>query len=119
MGMGVLEAVKNVYGDSTGYLNNWAIKKEYIGHHVGKILADHGIGILKSWGCTSIRINLGYGVPKKLLNVFEHAGFNPIMIVLEKNVDDADSNEEKNNKLKSQETLDKKYDDHKLVTSNT
>lgn len=118
MGMGVIEALKNVYGDSTGYLNNWAIKKEYIGHNIGKLLADNAIQILKSWGCKSIRINLGYGVPEKLLKVFGHAGFNPIMIVLEKKIEDTDSNEVKNNKLKSQEPLDKKYPDHKLVTSN-
>lgn len=119
IGMGVIEALKNVYGESTGYLNNWAIKKENIGQHVGKMLADHAIQTLKSWGCKSIRINLGYGVPEKLLKVFGHAGFNPIMIVLEKTVDDTESNEEKINKLKNQEPLDKKYHDHKLIPSNT
>ena len=118
IGMGVIEALKNVYGESTGYLNNWATRKEYIGQHVGKILADHAIQTLQSWGCKSIRINLGYGVPEKLINVFGRAGFNPIMIVLEKNVEETDKDEEKNNKLKSQEPLDKKYHDHKLITSN-
>ena len=118
IGMGVIESLKNLYGESTGYLNNWAIRKENIGQHVGKMLADHAIQTLKSWGCKSIRINLGYGVPEKLLNVFGRAGFKPIMIVLEKTVEDAESEEEKNNKLKSQEPLDKKYHDHKLIPSN-
>ena len=116
--MGVIESLKNVYGESTGYLNNWAIRKENIGQHVGKMLADNAIEILKSWGCKSIRINLGYGVPEKLINVFGHAGFKPIMIVLEKNVEETDKDEEKNKKLKNQDSLDKKYHDHKLITSN-
>ncbi len=118
IGMGVIESLKNVYGESTGYLNNWAIRKENIGQHVGKMLADNAIEILKSWGCKSIRINLGYGVPEKLINVFGHAGFKPIMIVLEKNVEETDKDEEKNKKLKNQDSLDKKYHDHKLITSN-
>jgi len=84
IGMGVIEGLKDLYGCYTGYLNNWVIKKEYIGKHVGKILADRAIQILKSWGCVSIRINLGYGVPKKLLDVFGQTGFKPIMVVLEK-----------------------------------
>ena len=118
IGMGVIESLKNVYGESTGYLNNWAIRKENIGQHVGKMLADNAIEILKSWGCKSIRINLGYGVPEKLINVFGHAGFKPIMIVLEKNVEETDKDEEKNKKLKNQDSLDKKYHDQKLITSN-
>ena len=31
VGMGVIEALRNYLGQYTGYLNNWAIKKEYIG----------------------------------------------------------------------------------------
>ena len=118
IGMGVIESLKNLYGESTGYLNNWAIRKENIGQNVGKMLADNAIEILKSWGCKSIRINLGYGVPEKLINVFGGAGFKPIMIVLEKTVEDTKDIEKKDNKLKSQEPLDKKYPDHKVIPSN-
>ena len=82
--MGVIEGLKNTLGQYIGYLDNWATSQSYIGKHVGKILADRAIQILKSWGCESIRINLGYGVPEKLINVFGKAGFTPILIVLEK-----------------------------------
>lgn len=88
VGMGVIEASKNPLGQYTGYLNNWAIKKEFIGEGMGRILADKAIQILLSWGCESIRINLGYNVPEKLLNVFGLAGFQPIMVVLEKRFED-------------------------------
>ena len=82
--MGMIEASKNTLGQYIGYLENWAIKKKFIGKQIGKILADKAIQILRSWGCKSIRINLGYGVPEKLLKVFGRTGFIPIMIVLEK-----------------------------------
>ncbi len=84
VGMGMVEAVKNTLGQYVGYLDNWATKEEYIGKHVGKLLADSAIQILRSWGCESIRINLAYKVPEKLLNVFEQAGFKPLFIILEK-----------------------------------
>ena len=85
--MGVIEASKNALCQYIGYLNNWATKKEFIGKHVGKILADKAIQILKSWGCELIRINLGYGIPEKLIKLFERIGFKPVMIVLEKRFD--------------------------------
>ena len=88
VGMGVIKASKNSLGQYTGYLNNWAIKKIFIGKGMGKILADKAIQILKSWGCESIRINLGYNVPEKLIDVFGLSGFKPIMIVLEKRIGD-------------------------------
>ncbi len=88
VGMGVIEASKNALGQYTGYLNNWAIKKEFIGKGIGKILAERAIQILKSWGCDSVRINLGYNVPEKLIKVFGLAGFQPIMVVLEKLFED-------------------------------
>ncbi|MFX1314441.1 MAG: GNAT family N-acetyltransferase [Promethearchaeota archaeon] len=84
MSMGVIEAVKNPLGQYVGYLDNWATKKEYIGRHVGKLLADKAIQILKSWGCESVRINLAYGTSQKLLDVFGKVGFKPILTVLEK-----------------------------------
>ena len=82
--MGMIEAVKNTIGRYIGRLDNWATKKEYIGKGVGNLLADRSIQILQSWGCDSIRINLPYGTDKKLLEVFGNAGFQPIIIVLEK-----------------------------------
>ncbi len=82
--MGIIEAVKNTLGQYVGYLDNWATKKEYIGKHVGKLLADKAIQILKSWGCESVRINLAYGSGQKLLDIFGKTGFKPIIIVLEK-----------------------------------
>jgi len=90
VGMGMIEAVKNNLGQYVGYLDNWATKKTYIGKQVGKILADRAIQILKSWGCESIRINLGYEAPEKLINVFGKTGFHPILIVLEKRLDKED-----------------------------
>ena len=84
IGMGVIEALKSALGHYIGYLYNWAIKKRFVGKSIGKILADQAIQILKSWGCNSIRINLGYKTPEKLINVFKNIGFKPIMIVLEK-----------------------------------
>ena len=84
VGMGMLEAVKNTLGSYIGYLDNWATKQDYIGKAVGKVLAERAIQILKSWGCESIRINVGYGIPEKLLNVFGKIGFQPKLIVLEK-----------------------------------
>ncbi len=86
IGMGMIEASRNLFGQYTGFLENWVIKKEYIGKNIGKNLADRAIQILKSWGCKSIRINLGYTVPEKLLEVFKPMGFNPILIVLEKRI---------------------------------
>jgi hypothetical protein len=86
--MGMLEAVKNNLGQYVGYLDNWATKKEYIGKHVGKILAERAVQILKSWGCESVRINLGYGEKsQKLINVVGKLGFKPIQIVLEKKLE--------------------------------
>lgn len=82
--MGIIEAVKNTLGQYVGYLDNWATKKEYIGKHVGKLLADKAIQILKSWGCESVRINLAYGSSQKLLDIFGKTGFKPIITVLEK-----------------------------------
>ena len=84
--MGVIEAQKNTLGQYVGYLDNWATKQQYVGKNVGKILADKAIQMLKSWGCDSIRINLGYGVPEKLLKVFGRVGFKPVYIVLEKRI---------------------------------
>ncbi|TXT60739.1 MAG: hypothetical protein BAJALOKI2v1_80031 [Promethearchaeota archaeon] len=82
--MGMLEAVKNNLGQYIGYLDNWATKKEYIGKHIGKILAERAVKILKSWGCDAIRINMGYNVDKKLIDVVGKLGFKPILITLEK-----------------------------------
>jgi ribosomal protein S18 acetylase RimI-like enzyme len=82
--MGMIEAVKNTLGQYIGYLDNWATKKEYIGRHVGKLLADKAIQILQSWGCESVRINLAYTTSEKLLDVFAKTGFKPIITVLEK-----------------------------------
>ncbi|MFX0164418.1 MAG: GNAT family N-acetyltransferase [Candidatus Hodarchaeota archaeon] len=84
IGMGMIEASKNTLGQYIGYLENWAIKKEFIGNNIGKILADKATQILRSWGCELIRINLGYKTPEKLLKVFGSTGFRPIMVVLEK-----------------------------------
>ena len=82
--MGIIEAQKNTLGQYIGYLTNWATKKEYIGKKVGKVLADRAIQMLRSWGCDSIRITLGYGVPEKLLKIFGRTGFKPIEVILEK-----------------------------------
>ena len=82
--MGMIEAVKNNLGQYIGYLNHWATKKEYIGKHVGKLVADRAIQILQSWGCDSVRINLAYGTDKKLVEIFGRTGFHPIITVLEK-----------------------------------
>jgi hypothetical protein len=84
--MGVIEAQKSNLGQYIGYLDNWATKQEFVGKNVGKILADRATQMLKSWGCESIRINLGYGVPEKLLKVFGRTGFKPVLVVLEKRI---------------------------------
>ncbi len=86
IGMGMLEAEKNTLGSYIGYLNNWAVEQDYIGKKVGKILADRAIQILKSWGCESIRINIGYSASEKLIKVFSKAGFEPKLIVLERKI---------------------------------
>ena len=82
--MGMIEALKNIIGRYIGRLDNWAVKKEFIGRGVGKLLANRSIQILESWGCDSIRINLAYRADKKLLEVFGKLGFQPIITVLEK-----------------------------------
>ncbi len=82
--MGMIEAVKNPLGRYIGYLDHWATKKEFIGKHIGKLLADRAIQILESWGCEAVRINLAYGSDKKLIEVFGRTGFHPILMVLEK-----------------------------------
>ena len=82
--MGMIEAVKNPLGRYIGYLDHWATKKEFIGKHIGKLLADRAIQILESWGCDSVRINLAFGSDKKLIEVFGRTGFHPILMVLEK-----------------------------------
>ena len=87
IGMGIVEAKKDSIGRFIGYLDNWATKQEYIGKNVGKILADKATQILKSWGCYSIRINLGYDIAsvQKLVKVMgKGLGFKPLFIVLEK-----------------------------------
>ena len=84
VGMGMLEAVKNSIGRYIGYLENWATKKEYIGKRVGEILAKRAMFILKSWGCDSVRINIGYNADKKLIDVIGKVGFKPILVVLER-----------------------------------
>ncbi|MFX1275655.1 MAG: GNAT family N-acetyltransferase [Promethearchaeota archaeon] len=87
VGMGVIEAKKDSIGRYIGYLENWATKPDYIGRGVGKILAEKATNILKSWGCYSIRINLGYDIAsiKKLIHIMsKNMGFKPIFIVLEK-----------------------------------
>lgn len=88
--MGVLEALRNTLGQYIGYLDNWATSKDYIGKHVGRILADKAILMLKSWGCESVRINLSYKLPEKLINVFGKAGFEPKLIVLEKRFEEGE-----------------------------
>ncbi len=90
VGMGMLEAVKNSLGQYIGYLDNWATKKEYIGKRIGEILAKRAIHILKSWGCESVRINVGYNVNKKLITNFAKVGFKPVIIVLEKKYNEED-----------------------------
>ena len=87
VGMGIIEAQKNTLGQYIGYLTHWATKGAYIGKKVGKILADRAIQMLRSWGCDSIRITLGYGVPEKLIKIFGQTGFIPKEIVLEKRFD--------------------------------
>ena len=85
--MGVIEALKDALGHYIGYLSNWATKTEFIGKQIGKILAEQAIQILYSWGCQSIRVNLGYNAPEKLITVFGHAGFTPILTILEKRIE--------------------------------
>lgn len=82
--MGMIEATKNTIGRYIGRLDNWATKKGFIGKGIGKILADRATQILQSWGCDAVRINMAYETDKKLLDVFGRAGFQPIIIVLEK-----------------------------------
>ena len=82
--MGVIEAKKDAIGNYIGYMDNFATREEYIGKHVGKFLAERAIQVLESWGCESVRINLGYDVSSKLINVFGQLGFNPLLVVLEK-----------------------------------
>lgn len=86
--MGVIEALKDSLGHYIGSLSNWATKKDFIGEHIGKLLAEKAIGILKSWGCQSIRVNLGYNAPEKLIKVFGYTGFKPVLTVLEKRLEE-------------------------------
>ena len=85
--MGVIEASRDIMGQYVGFLKNWATKWEYIGKNVGKILAERAIEILRSWGCKTIRISLGSSASEKFINIFQPAGFKPVMIVLEKRFD--------------------------------
>ena len=82
--MGMIEATKNTIGRYIGRLDNWATKKGFIGKGIGKLLADRATQILQSWGCDAVRINMAYETDKKLIDVFGRAGFQPIIIVLEK-----------------------------------
>ncbi len=94
VGMGVIEAKKDSIGRYIGYLDNWATKPDYIGKGVGKVLAEKATSILKSWGCYSIRINLGYDIAsvKKLIHVMgKSLGFKPLFIVLEKKFENNDN----------------------------
>ncbi len=84
IGMGMIEAELNTLGIYLGHMDNWAVRKDYIGKKVGKILADRAIQILDSWGCESIRISIGYGYSQKLIDIFSKVGFKPKIIVLEK-----------------------------------
>ncbi len=87
VGMGIIEAKKDSIGRYIGYLENWAVKPDLIGKHVGKVLAEKAIQILQSWGCYSIRINLGYDTTaaEKLVKIMDsNLGFKPLFIVLEK-----------------------------------
>ena len=92
VGMGMLEAVKNTLGQYLGYLDNWSVKKEFIGRNLGKILAERAVQVLRSWGCVSIRINMSYKADKKVLDVIcKSGGFTPIFIVLEKKFEDKEN----------------------------
>jgi GNAT superfamily N-acetyltransferase len=82
--MGVIEAKKDAIGNYIGYMDDFATKQAYIGKHVGKFIAERAIQVLESWGCESVRINLGYDVNSKLIDVFGRIGFKPLLIVLEK-----------------------------------
>lgn len=82
--MGVIEAKRDAIGNYIGYMDNFATKKAYIGKQVGKYLAERAIQVLESWGCESVRINLGYDVTSKLVDVFGEIGFKPLLTVLEK-----------------------------------
>ena len=91
VGMGIIEAKKDSIGRFIGYLENWATKPNCIGEGIGKILAEKATQILQSWGCYSIRINLGYDIAsvQKLVNIMgKNLGFKPMFIVLEKKFED-------------------------------
>ena len=84
VGMGFISAKLESTGLYVGYLNDFIVRKDYMGHGLGIDMAMKAIEILESWKVNRIRINILMGVKDYMLNLVEKIGFKPAYIVAEK-----------------------------------
>ncbi|NVM29788.1 MAG: GNAT family N-acetyltransferase [Candidatus Helarchaeota archaeon] len=84
IGMGFITAKLESTGLYVGYLNDFIIRKDYIGHGIGMDMAFKAIDILENWKVNRIRINILMEVKEYMLKLVEKVGFRPTYIVAEK-----------------------------------
>ena len=84
IGMGFISAILDSTGIYIGYLNDFVIRKEYLGHGIGRDMAFKAIEILESWKVNRIRINILMAVKDYMLPIIEKLGFRPSYIIAEK-----------------------------------
>ncbi len=84
IGMGFISAKLESTGLYVGYLNDFVIRKDYMGRGVGRDMAFKAIEILESWNVNRIRINILMAVKDYMLGLVEKFGFSPNYIVAEK-----------------------------------
>jgi len=84
VGMGFISAKLESTGLYVGYLNDFIVRKDYMGRGLGIDMAMKAIEILESWKVNRIRINILMEVKDYMLNLVEKIGFKPTYIVAEK-----------------------------------
>jgi GNAT superfamily N-acetyltransferase len=84
VGMGFISAKLESTGLYIGYLNDFIVRKDYMGRGFGIDMAMKAIEILESWKVNRIRINILMEVKDYMLNLIEKIGFKPTYIVAEK-----------------------------------
>ncbi len=84
VGMGFITAKLESTGLYVGYLNDFIIRKDYMGKGIGGDMAIKAIEILEGWKVNRIRINILMAVKDYMLKLIEKFGFQPTYIVAEK-----------------------------------
>ncbi|MHA1732660.1 MAG: GNAT family N-acetyltransferase [Promethearchaeota archaeon] len=87
VGMGFVETKREETGDKVGFLAKWGVKKEFIGHGIGKRLFSRAIEILEKMGVDKIQINVAHDSNPKVLKLFEKVGFKPSYLALARTIE--------------------------------